>query len=557
MNKFKFIFFLSLATLVLQGCNDDPEREIISSSFSIKEVKIDGTLTALNTFTGVNPESPIEIEFTESIDTATVGSNVQLFKLLGNDLAPMDMQITYPNGAKSMVIVPEEPFSTFSSYQINIWHNLLSTSGVLINSGRGISIVTTIDSTDKFTRIPDENLLDSVQYRTFNYFWEGGHPTSGMARERNVSEHTVTTGGTGFGVMAMVAAANRGFITRQAAAERVLKITDFLAKKCTTYHGAFSHWIDGSTGKTQPFSEKDDAADLIETSLLMQGLLTARQYFNGANTTEAQLRNEITALWEAVEWNWFTKGGEDVLYWHWSPKHEWAVNLPIEGWNESLITYVLAASSPTYPISASVYEKGWARNGKMKNGKEYYNMILPLGNDYGGPLFFAHYSFLGINPKGLTDQYANYWEQVRNHTLIHYEYCKANPNKFYGYSADCWGLTASDGNQGYSAHSPTNDKGVIAPTAALSSMPYTPDESMAALRFYYYQLGNKTWKKYGFVDAFNLSANWFDDQFVAIDQGPIVVMIENHRTGLLWDTFMGCQEVKDGMKNLGFQSPYF
>ncbi|HOY14739.1 MAG TPA: glucoamylase family protein, partial [Saprospiraceae bacterium] len=225
---------------------------------------------------------------------------------------------------------------------------------------------------------------------------------------------------------------------------------------------------------------------------------------------------------------------------------------PIRGHNEGLIVYVLAASSPSHGIDPIVYKSGYARNGAIKNGNTYYTYKLPLGSGRGGPLFFTHYSFLGLDPRNLKDQYANYWEQNTNHTLINRAYCIANPQKYAGYSADCWGLTASDGNNGYSAHSPDNDRGVITPTAALSSMPYTPKESMAALRHFYYKLGDKTWGEYGFYDAFNQSANWYSDSYLAIDQGPIVCMIENQRTGLLWNLFMSAPEIQSGLTKLGF-----
>jgi len=259
-------------------------------------------------------------------------------------------------------------------------------------------------------------------------------------------------------------------------------------------------------------------------------------------------------LWEAVEWDFFTKEGtEKVLYWHWSPDKGWAMNMPIQGWNEALIVYVLAASSPTHPIGREVYAEGWARGGAMRNGKLFYDTVLPLGEDYGGPLFWAQYSFLGLNPRGLSDAYADYWEQVCNHTRINYAYCVDNPKGYAGYGADCWGLTASDIPDGYTASSPTNDRGVIAPTAALSSMPYTPDESMAALRFFYYKLGDKLWSDYGFIDAFDLTTGWFDrGMHIAIDQGPIVVMIENYRTGLPWNLFMSDKDVQRGLAELGF-----
>jgi len=245
-----------------------------------------------------------------------------------------------------------------------------------------------------------------------------------------------------------------------------------------------------------------------------------------------------------------------VLYWHWSPANGWAMNFPLKGFNECLITYVLAASSERYPVSPAVYHRGWAQSSIFKNGKSFYDITLPLGFDYGGPLFFAHYSFLGLNPKGLKDAYADYWEQNRSHTLINRAHCIVNPGNYKGYGEQCWGLTASDNHQGYSAHSPDNDLGVITPTAALSSFPYTPDYSMQALKHFYFTLGNKLWSEYGFIDAFSEEHNWYAESHLAIDQGPVIVMIENYRTGLLWDLFMSCPEIRTGLKKLGFSSPY-
>jgi hypothetical protein len=423
-----------------------------------------------------------------------------------------------------------------------------------------VTLITSIDSTDKFSRISDSALLTLIQQQTFKYFWDFGHPVSGLARERsNGNNETVTTGGSGFGIMAIVAAVNRGFITRSQAVTRLNTITDFLITKCQRWHGAFSHWINGSTGATIPFGN-NNGADIVETSFLLQGLLTARQYFNSAtDANEITLRDSINSIWNAVEWNWFTQNGNsDGLYWQYNPSYTttndiWSI--PVTGWNEALITYVLAASSTNYSISKNIYDNGWAGNGAMKNGKSFLGVTLPLGPDYGGPLFFSHYSFLGINPHNLSDAYANYWTQDTAQSKINYLYCVSNPKKYNGYSNLCWGLTASDEQNGYSAHSPTNDNGVISPTAAISSLPYTPTESMNALQFFYYKLGDKIWGDYGFKDAFNLTNIWFADSYLAIDQGPQIVMIENYRTGLLWNLFMSCPEVKSGMKNLGFQSP--
>lgn len=406
--------------------------------------------------------------------------------------------------------------------------------------------------------LSDSALLDVVQRQTFRYFWDFAHPVSGMARERsNVAydygNEVVTTGGTGFGIMAMVVAAERKWIPREQAVDRMLKIVNYLLK-ADAFHGVFPHWLNGETGKVIRFSRKDDGADLVENAYLFQGLLTAKQYYNGQNPKESELRNKIGWLWDGIEWDWFTRGGQDVLYWHWSPNNDWSMNFPLRGFNECLITYVLAASAESHPVTAAVYHRGWAQSDFFKNGKIFYGYKLPLGFDYGGPLFFSQYSFLGLNPKGLKDRYADYWEQNRNHTLINRAYCLDNPKKFKGYGENCWGLTASDNHLGYAAHSPTEDLGVITPTAALSAFPYTPEYSMKALRHFYYDLGDKIWGQYGFVDSFNETENWYAKSYLAIDQGPIIVMIENNRSGLLWKLFMSNPEIKKGLVKLGFET---
>jgi hypothetical protein len=408
--------------------------------------------------------------------------------------------------------------------------------------------------------LSDSALLDLVQRRSFAYFWDFASPTSGMARERSNSSYgygkeTVTTGGTGFGIMAILVATERKWISRDTAVAFLLKLTRFLSR-ADSYHGVFPHWMNGETGKTIPFSRKDDGADLVETSYLFEGLLCARQYFDRPGGREPELKKRINSLWREVEWNWHTRGGLDLLYWHWSPNNDWSMNFEIRGWNECLITYVLAASSPDYSINANVYHHCWAVSDHFKNGKEYFGIRLPLGFEYGGPLFFAHYSFLGLDPHGLNDEYADYWEQNLNHTRINYQYCVNNPKHFKGYGENCWGLTASDTYNGYNAHSPENDWGTISPTAALSSFPYTPDYSMKALKHFYFDLGEKIWGEYGFRDAFNESKDWYAKSYLAIDEGPIVDMIENYRSGLLWRLFMSCPEISRGLKKLGFKSPW-
>jgi hypothetical protein len=409
------------------------------------------------------------------------------------------------------------------------------------------------------TRIADDELLDLVQRQTLGYFWDFAHPASGMARERSnpVAGYdyleTVTTGGTGFGVMAMLAGAQRGFLPRRQVLERLHAIVGFL-ERAERHHGVFPHFLNGTTGATIAFSPKDDGGDLVETAFLMMGLLCVRQFFAGTDAREAELRAKIDRLWQAVEWSWHTNGRE-VLYWHWSPRHGWEMNHAIAGWNECLIAYVLAAASPTHAIAPEVYHRGWTDSPTFRNGQSYYGITLPLGPAYGGPLFFSHYSFLGLDPRGLRDRYADYWEQNRAHTLINRAHCIENPGGFAGYGADCWGLTACDGDAGYAAFCPRHDHGVIAPTAALPAIVYAPAQAMAVLRHFYEDLGDKLWGRNGFVDAFNLSRGWVADSNLAIDQGPIVAMIENRRSGLLWRLFMSCPEVRLALRRLGFASP--
>lgn len=409
-------------------------------------------------------------------------------------------------------------------------------------------------------KLSDDALLEEVQKTTFKYFWDFAHPVSGLARERSnttfgYGQETCTSGGTGFGVMAVIVGVERGWITRTEGATHIVKILQFL-EKVPVYHGAFSHWIHGETGKTLPFSRKDDGGDLVETAFLVQGLLCARAYFNANTPTENHLRGLVTTLWQEVEWDWYTQGSTNRLFWHWSPNNGWAMNFELRGYNETLITYILAASSPRYPISPEVYHKCFAKNDHFYNNKSFYGIKLPLGFDYGGPLFFTHYSFLGLDPRGLKDRYADYWEQNVNHTRINYEHCLRNPHGFKNYGPHCWGLTASDSYEGYNAHSPTNDLGVISPTAALSAFPYTPKESMAALRYFYEQRKTDLWGPYGFYDAFQDDKKWVASSYLAIDQGPIVVMMENHRSGLLWNLFMQIPEIQSGLKRLGFTSPH-
>jgi len=551
--KKSFLFFL-LFYIISCSKNNAPAPPPPAGSFQITSVRVnDSSANRANDYFNVNLNPVIKISFTAPLDHSSFSSNISFVKSNGGDIP---VNITYSNKDSVAEIQPASALQYVSKYIFTVSKGLQSNQKVVLTADKSINIITQIDSSDKFPRVSDSALLDIIQKQTFKYFWDFGHPVSGMARERNTSGDVVTSGGTGFAVMSIIAAINRNFISKSQGLARIDTIVNFLKNKCTRYHGAFSHWINGATGATVPFSAKDNGADLVETSFLMQGLLCARQYFNSSDAEETSLRNNINDLWNGVEWNWFRNGGQNVLYWHWSPDYNFEMNMQIKGWNEAMIVYILAASSNTDSIPKLVYDEGWASNDGMKNNNSYYGVQLPLGPAYGGPLFFSHYSFLGINPHDLSDVYANYFTQNTAQSLINYKYCVANPKHFYGYSENNWGLTASDDDLTfYTAHSPTNDDGVITPTAAISSLPYTPEQSMNALRFFYYKLGDKLFKQYGFIDAFNLSDLWFADSFLAIDQGPEIVMIENYRSGLLWNLLMSCAEIKRGMTRLGFQSP--
>ena len=414
--------------------------------------------------------------------------------------------------------------------------------------------------------LSDSALLDTVEKQSFKYFWDGAEPNSGMGCERvhvdnnypENDQHIVTTGGSGFGIMGLIAGIERGYITRQQGLERFRKIVSFL-EKADRFHGAWSHWIDGETGHVKPFGRVDNGGDLVETSFLLQGLLCVRQYFKDGNDEEKHLAARIDTLWRQVEFDWY-RHGRNVLYWHWSPDYGWQKNFPVHGYNECLIMYVLAASSPTHGVPVEVYNEGWAEKGRIKGLIIYDHDTLRLRHQgdppHGGPLFWAHYSYLGLDPRGLTDRYADYWKENSAQARINYNWCLDNPKHFKGYGKNNWGVTASYSVRGYAAHAPDNenDLGVISPTAALSSFPYTPAQSMAAMKHWYNDLGDKLWGPYGFFDAFSETNNWYRPWYLAIDQGPEVVMIENYRSGLLWKLFMSCPEVQQGLKKLGFES---
>ncbi len=425
------------------------------------------------------------------------------------------------------------------------------------------------DTTEITVDLSDDELLDLAQETSFNYFWNFAEENTGAARERYVvanpasGKNTVTTGGTGFGLMSIIVAMERGFISKNDGSQRIYQILDFF-ENADRFHGAWPHWMDGKTGKVLPFSETDDGGDLVETSFFAQALIVIYEYYKNGSSEELALAEKANKLWKGIEWDWYTQD-KNVLFWHWSPNYNFQIGLQIKGFNECLITYILAGASPDYSIDKKVYTEGWSGSGAIVSSNTKYGYPLVVkhagAEEYGGPLFWSHYSFLGLNPTGLSDEYVNYEDVVTNHVLINYNYCVVNPLGYRDYGDNCWGLTASysrnnDGGLTYVAHRPGNDLGVISPTAALSSMPYTPEESLQALKYFYY-LKSKLLGDAGFYDAFSPQNNyWVAEAYLAIDQGPVPVMIENYRSGLIWDLFMQNEDVQNGLKKLGFESPY-
>lgn len=427
--------------------------------------------------------------------------------------------------------------------------------------------------TAKTRAMNDEELLDMVQEAHLRYYWEAAEKHSGLALECIPGIETmVALGAAGFGLMAIIVGLERGFISREAGVERITRVLNFL-DKADRFHGVWPHFLDGETGKVVPFfGQYDNGADLVETAFMAQALLCLRQYFERDNPEEKQIRDTVTRLWESIEWDWFRSPHDpDFLTWHWSPNHEWHIGHPLIGWNETMIVYLLAIASPSHPVPASLYHSGWASQSEKaiayrqnwgrtsdgdhyRNGQFYYGLKLDVSVSSGGPLFFTHYSFFGFDPRNKRDEYTNYFDNNRQITLINYRYCLENQGNYLGYSPSFWGLTASDDHIDYMAHdaNPHNDNGTITPTGALGSFPYTPDESMAALKGFYYEHGKALWDIYGFRDAINLTENFVSPIFMGLNQAPIVIMIENYRSGLLWDLFMKNPEIAEGLAKIGF-----
>lgn len=417
-----------------------------------------------------------------------------------------------------------------------------------------------------------KQLLTQVQEASFRYFYHYRHPVSGLAREKtpycraaSISDLTpryighvrdirrlCTTGATGMGMFNLVVGVERGFITRDEGARWALQMLRFLSEKAERFHGAFSHWLNGDTGKTRKFAGKEDnGADTVETAFLASGFIVLREYFTADTPAEREIRALSDSLWKSIEWKWFTRTGEQgaPLYWHWSPDYAWAKNHRVRGFNEAAILYILAVGSPTHAIHPDSYHKSWRHPG-YGNERTEFDVPMVLGRGLGPPIFWTHYSYLGLDPRKISYKGTSYFEHFKRFCEVQVRYAQSKAGEFEGYGP-LWGLTSSMGPNGYQGHRPGDkDDGTITPTAALSSMPYAPKYGVFCLKTMYTKYGGTIWKDFGFTDAFNLSEDWVADSILGIDAGPIAPMIENFRTGICWKTFMRAPEIRYALKKL-------
>ena len=539
-----------------QGRADDVRHTLIVDEIRVDDDPAGSTsLPAPSNVRAVGYDRHVEIEW-DAVEPPALARYVIYRSLDGNNFSPVGIQL--PGVHRYEDFLGKAGVQAQYKVAASDWHYRQSAYSDVASA-----------STRELT---DDELLTMLQKACFHYYWEGADPHSGMTRE-NIpgDDRVVATGASGFGIMALMVGVDRGFITREQGVRRLTTIVAFL-EHAQRYHGAWSHYMDGNTGRTMPvFGMYDNGGDLVETSFLMQGLLAARQYFHGPGASEQSLYRGITELWETVEWDWYRETpSSDFLYRHWSPQWSFQIHHPLIGFNEVMITYLLGIASPTHSVPATLYYSGWAgqsdraityREGwsgstdgnHYENGHTYYGIKLDVGVGPGGPLFFTHYSFMGFDPHSLHDRFTNsYFDNNRNITLINRAYSITNPKHFAGYGPNAWGLTASDGPDGYVAQAPdeADDRGTITPTGALASFPYTPEASMAAFKHYYRDLGNRMWDIYGLRDAFNQNADWISPIYMGLNQAPIVVMIENYRSGLVWKNFMSNPEIGIMLKRL-------
>lgn len=459
---------------------------------------------------------------------------------------------------------PEGPFETLENPlpMVNVFSDVLGESEITRYYQVRLSSVGNVSKDGEWSEVVSattipferEGFLTEVQEAGFRYYFDYANlgsnlPQEGIKPVDSWGPNMVSAVSTGMYFFNIAVGIEREFITREEGVAHVTKALKFLSEKTERIYGAFPHWIDGYTGEVIPFSDTDNGADMVETAIIAKGLIFAREFFDGDDPQEKMIREISDRLWREIEWDKFIKepGVENVMIWHWSPDHGFS-DLPIVGFNESEIAYLLGIGSPTFPIDPTCYWEGW-----VGKNADYFNpriveglegpIKLQLTHDYGIPMFVMHYSYLGLDPRKLPLPEGNLFEEFEQLTLANHDYCRMNSHRYKGYDR-YWGLTASLDPDGYRAHHPIHDdNGTISPTGAISSIAYQPEKVILMMEEMYLKEGGKLWGPFGFYDAFNPTRDWVATAYIGIDVGPIAPMIENHRSGKLWEVFMKAPEI--------------
>jgi hypothetical protein len=407
-------------------------------------------------------------------------------------------------------------------------------------------------------QLTDDELLDAIQEPAFQFFWNEANPANGLIRDRSQPGSPASIASVGFGLSAICVGADHGWVTRGQAATRVRTTLNTFytgpqgtaASGTIGFRGFFYHFLDMNTA-TRFVTWDNVELSSIDSALLMAGILDARQYFDSPDTDEVAIRAMADSLESRMDWTFFRNNTAGV-YMGWKPGTGFAGFGLWQGYNEAMILYLLALGSPSHPAPTFVWTT-WTSG---------YNYTTQYGQTYVvfPPLFGHQYSHCWVDFRNIQDLYMrnhtplNYFENSRRATLAQQAYCIANPGGWVGYNDSTWGITASDAPTGYSARGAPpaqNDDGTLAPTAVAGSLPFAWDICLPALRNFYNNYPS-LWGPYGFRDAFNPTANWYDPDYIGIDEGPIVLMIENHRTGKVWNRMMAHPSIQTGLSRAGF-----
>jgi hypothetical protein len=388
----------------------------------------------------------------------------------------------------------------------------------------------------------DDQLLDEIQRAAFDYFWNEASPSTGQIKDRalakgNNSRLMSSIAATGFGLAGLCIAHQRGYGKSADIVVRVQNTLRFVFHQMPHQHGFFYHFVDMSTGKRW---EKCELSS-IDSSLLLCGVLTARQYFR-----DQEIKDLATKIYERVDWPWMLNSGS-TLSMGWKPESGF-LDARWEHYCELMMIYLLAIGSPTHPVPADTW-RAWSRPKISYQGITYIS-----GND---PIFTHQYSHAWFDFRGKHDAYTNYFDNSVKATKAHKLFCLSLHDRFPDYSEELWGISASDYVNGYTAWGGPPPQGpidgTVVPCATGGSLPFLFDDCMRVQRTLRGQYGNKTWQRYGFIDAFNPLTNWYDPDVLGIDLGITTLMAENHRTGFVWQTFMKNHEAKAAMQKVGFR----